>query len=207
MLRETVKWPDAAKIGELVRDAQRDIPGALENLLTALRPALVEFFSRRLTTEAAEDLAQSTLVRVAGALPRIDSERADAYVSTVARNLLRTAYHRRAIDRSRQSDADLCDIPVASGDPHERAEYEELILAVHRVIAAKLPSELAEIVRALMRGESAVEIAERQSVSPVTVRTRLMRARALLRRELAAHLTDRRLPTRSDDVRQPCLHR
>jgi len=207
MLRETTKWPNATTIGAFVREAQRDAPGALGGLLAALRPAFVDFFSRRLTTDMAEDLAQAALVRIAGALSRIDPERADAYVSTVARNLLRSAYRRRAIDRERYAETDLTDIPLATGDAHARAEYEELLIAIHRVIAAKLAPDLAEIVRALLRGETPAEIAERQGVSPVTVRTRLMRARAVLRAELAPRLIDSYRLRAFDDVRRTCVQR
>ena len=206
MLRDTSKWPDATTIGALVREAQRDAPRALGGLLAALRPALVEFFARRLTPDVAEDLAQSALVRISGAMHRIDPERADAYVSTVARNLLRTAYRRQAIDRERLEEID-GEVPLIAEDAHQRTEYDELVLAVHRVIAAKLPPELAEIVRSLLRGDSVAEIAERQQVSPVTVRTRLMRARAVLRRELGPHLRPSCSIGTSDFTRGTCLHR
>ena len=207
MLRETTKWPDATTIEAFVREAQRDAPGSLGRLLAALRPPLVDFFSRRLAADVAEDLAQAALVRIAGALSRVDPERADAYVSTVARNLLRTAYRRRAIDRERYAEADLTDIPLTTRDAHQRAEYEELLLAVHRVIAAKLPPDLAEIIRALLRGETPAEIAERQAVSPVTVRTRLMRARSVLRAELGSYLTDSYRLRSFDEARSACLQR
>jgi RNA polymerase sigma factor (sigma-70 family) len=197
MLQQPILWPDGTVLASLVREAQRDAPGALDALLAALRPALVGFFSRRLASEFAEDLTQSALLRVTGALGRIDPERADAYLATVARNLLRTAYRRRAIDAHRRVDADLDDVPVDSAGADARIEYEELILAVHRVVAGKLPPELAEIIRALLRGDTPAEIAARQAVSPVTVRTRLMRARAILRKELSSYLESahERLPS------------
>ena len=206
MLRDISKWPDATTIEALVREAQGDAPEALGRLLTALRPALVEFFARRLTPDAAEDLAQSALVRISGALHRVDPERADAYVSTVARNLLRTAYRRRAIDRERLEEID-GDLPLLVDDVHQRAEYDELVVAVHRVIAAKLRPELADIIRAVLRGDSAAEIAARQSVSPVTVRTRLMRARVVLRRELGPHFLPSRGIGTPAYARSTCLHR
>ena len=99
MLRQHAGWPEAQVLRGLVQEAQRGVPNAVNALLGALRPALVAFFSRRLSNDVAEDLAQGALLRIAGALPRIDPERADSYVSTVARNLLRTAYRRRAIDQ------------------------------------------------------------------------------------------------------------
>jgi RNA polymerase sigma-70 factor (ECF subfamily) len=160
----------------------------LNALLAALRPPLVTFFSRRLSSDVAEDLAQSALLRVAGALPRIDPERADSYVSTVARNLLRTTYRRHAIDRRRQSDTELSSLISDSQPIEAAAEYEELARAVHRVVRAALPESLAEVVLSLLHGETTSEIAERLGLSPITVRTRLMRARTILRQELRSYL-------------------
>lgn len=191
MVQPLSRWPDAERITLLVREAQRDAPGALDRLLAALRPALVAFFSDRLSHEVAEDLAQNALSRVARALRRIDPERADAYVATVARNLLRTAHRRRAIDNRRHVEMDLAEIPERRQAAERQVEYEELARAVHRVVGANLSPPLAEIVLGLLRGESPTEIAVRQGVSAITVRTRLMRARAILRRELHIYLDDR----------------
>ena len=188
MVQPLSKWPDEEKIASLVREAQRDAPGALDRLLATLRPALVAFFSDRLSHEVAEDLAQNALSRVARALRRIDPERADAYVATVARNLLRTAHRRRAIDNRRHVEIDLAALPERRLAPETQIEYEELVRAVHRVVGASLSPPLAEIVLGLLRGESPTEIAVRQGVSAVTVRTRLMRARAILRRELRMYV-------------------
>lgn len=190
MAQPLSKWPDAERIALLVREAQRDAPGALDKLLAALRPGLVAFFSDRLSHELAEDIAQNALYRVAGALRRIDPERADAYVATVARNLLRTAHRRRAIDSRRHAEIDLAEIPEPRQAAEKQMEYEELARAVHRVVDAKLSPPLAEIVLGLLRGESPTEIAARQGVSAITVRTRLMRARGILRRELQGYLED-----------------
>lgn len=188
MVQPLSKWPEATRLALLVREAQQDAPGALDRLLSTLRPALLEFFSGRLPHDAAEDSAQAALLRVTGALRRIDPERADAYVTTVARNLLRTAYRHQAIDRRRRADLNLGEVPEHRDIADARVEYEELVRAVHRVIAAKLSPTLAEIVWAVLRGETPTEIATRQGVSPVTVRTRLMRARALLRKEMSGYL-------------------
>lgn len=183
-----VGWPDARELASLVRAAQQGSAPEMEALLGRLRPGFVTFFAARLDRDVAEDLAQGATLRVAGALGRIDPERADAYVSTVARNLLRTAYRRRLRDVRRRSEVELSEIPEAQTTASERTEYQELFRAVQRVAEAKLQPVLAEIVLGLLRGETKEEIAQRQGVSVITVRTRLFRARAVLRQELRAYL-------------------
>jgi RNA polymerase sigma factor (sigma-70 family) len=188
MTQSRVGWPESRALACLVRAAQRGNLAEVDALLAALRPPLLTFFANRVEPDAAEDLAQCALVRIAGALRRIDPERADAYVSTVARNLLRTAYRRRLIDRRRHAEVELDTIPEWRESSEVRQEYEELVRSVHRIAELELPAPLAEIVRGLLRGETPSEISQRQAVSPVTIRTRLLRARAILRRELRGHL-------------------
>ena len=67
-------------------------------------------------------------------------------------------------------------------------EYRDLSEAIVRVAPAVLPPPLANIVLGLLHGETTAEIATKQKVSPITIRTRLIRARAVLRRELRAYL-------------------
>src|SRR6266567_2672619 len=179
-------WPASELLGQLVREAQRDGTDALNRLLATLRPALVTFFERRLPSDQTEDLAQLALMRIARALRRIDPERADSYTITVARNLLRTAYRERARDLNRWVPVD-AKLPSAVPLPDLQAEYEELVLAVHRAVLTNLPRPLREIVKGALEDQSPSEIAEELHVNAVTVRTRLMRARWILRRELAAY--------------------
>jgi RNA polymerase sigma factor (sigma-70 family) len=181
MLQHPSTWPESTRLASLVREAQRSVPGADESLLAALRPSLLGFFSARLPRELAEDLTQNALIRIAGALPRIDPERADAYLATVARNLLRSAHRRRAVEGRRRIEVDLDAIPIDRESVDARVEREELVRMVHAVIRSELPPALAGTVRAILNGSTPSEIAELQGVSPVTVRTRLMRARAILR--------------------------
>src|SRR6184192_1065320 len=138
-------WPARETLGQLVREAQRDGTDALNRLLAALRPALVAFFERRLPSDQTEDLAQLALIRISKASRRIDPERADSYTITVARNLLRTAYRERARDLRRYVPvgAELASVVPL---PDSQAEYEELVLAVHRAVVAKLPRHLREVV-------------------------------------------------------------
>lgn len=180
-------YPDAEVLAERIRAAQSDDRQALERLLEGLRPTFLAYFSRRLSLDVAEDFTQIALLRIARAVDRIDPERANAYVTTVLRNLLRTARSRHLRDEHRYLGIDGL-MADTRQDIGARTEYEELASAVHRISRTTLPPLLADIVLGLLRGETPVEIAHRQGVSPITVRTRLLRARAILRREFAADL-------------------
>lgn len=63
-----------------------------------------------------------------------------------------------------------------------------LVRAVRRASGAVLPRELRTVVFARLGGQTTAEIAASQGVSPITVRTRLLRARAIPRRELPDYL-------------------
>jgi RNA polymerase sigma-70 factor (ECF subfamily) len=182
-----VVWPEENELARLVRAAQRGEGRALDALLTVLRPVFVACVGRRLAPDVAEDLAQSALLRTVRALPTIDPQRARRYLITIARNLLRTEFRRRARDSRRSADAALADT-VASPPRYPRAEYEELVRAVERASANTLSPDLRGIVLGLLRGLTPSEIASELGLKPVTVRTRLLRARALLRQELAPYL-------------------
>jgi RNA polymerase sigma factor (sigma-70 family) len=157
----------------------------VDALLARVRPGLVAYFTRRLTASGADDLAQLVLIRLARALPQIDASRADAYLATVVQNVLRTAYHQRAGEHRRYVPLELASTMEAPEVLDRQVEYEDLACAVARVARAALPAVLRDVVFARLRGYSVREIAARQRVNPITVRTRLQRARAVLRHELA----------------------
>ena len=182
-------WPDSAALTNLVRAAQHGAD-ALDALLSMLRPPLVAFFVRRVPLSSAEDLTQLSLVRLVGALPRIHAEQTAQYVMTIARNVLRSEYRRRAREARRHVCLHLADDIEAPLRVDEEAEYRELARAIHRVTSSSLPASLREVVIGLLRGLTPAEIAAQQHVHPITVRTRLMRARALLRHELSPFLND-----------------
>jgi RNA polymerase sigma factor (sigma-70 family) len=184
------QWPAAEVLTRLVSAARNGNAAAVDELLTVLRPPLVSFFRRRLHDDASDDLTQLALIRICGALDRIDPERADAYITTVARNLLRTAYHARARDHARDGDTELADLAASAMSPQQRAEYEDLARAVHQACLTKLRPGLREVALGLLHGATAADIAEDLRVSPITVRTRLMRVRAILRTELAPYIDD-----------------
>jgi RNA polymerase sigma factor (sigma-70 family) len=181
-------WPPAEELTRLVGEARSGHPGALDELLVLLRPAFVSFFERRFALDTADDLAQLASIRISGAIQRIDPERADSYIATIARNLLRTAYRRQSRDRSRADGKSPEELPTRGVSADQRVEYEDLVRAVHRACAEKLRPGLREVAVGLLRGDTPVEIASALEVSPVTVRTRLIRVRAILRDELSSYL-------------------
>ena len=185
-------YPDAEVLSQRIRAAQGGDEQALERLLEGLRPSFLAYFSRRFSLDVAEDLTQIALLRIARAVDRIDPERATNYVMTVLRNLLRTARSRQLRDEHRHLAIDNLIVDTRQADANARPEYEELARAVHRVSETTLPAPLADIVLGLLRGETPNEIAKRQGVSPITIRTRLLRARAILRRELQSQVPWRR---------------
>lgn len=187
MLYASFRWPSAEVLTCLVRNAQSGQPRAIDELLAALRPSLLAFFQRRLSADLTEDLAQLALIRISGAVARIDPERADSYISTVARNVLRTAYRVNARDRARQGDSDLTELPAESASVDDGLEYAELVRAIHRTCLTQVQPGLREVAVGFLRGDSAAEIAMELDISPITVRTRMMRVRAILRRELCAY--------------------
>jgi len=184
-------WPSPDTLTKLVETAQSaGTEPALNALLSELRPALVSFFNRSTAIDAAEDLAQAALVRIHRALPNIDAARAHPFIVTVACNLARTAYAQSARDHRRRAPEQSVDGIAGTTAADRHAQYWELARAVHQVASAKMPQTQRDVVLGLLRGDTPAEIANQLGISPVTVRTRLMRARAVLHRELRPFLED-----------------
>jgi RNA polymerase sigma factor (sigma-70 family) len=187
-MRRYVAWPPPDELIRLVRATQEEDPRALDELLRALRPALLAYFAYRLSDDSAEDLTQVALMRIARAVSRIAPERADRYITTIARNLLRTAYRRRRRDELRRAPADVIEAAESQLAADLDTEYAELTEAIRQVAATALPVPLGRIVLGLLRGKTPIEIATAEHVNPTTIRTRLLRARAVLRRELRMYI-------------------
>ncbi|NUQ21155.1 MAG: sigma-70 family RNA polymerase sigma factor [Gemmatimonadaceae bacterium] len=169
--------PAHDELARLVHAAHGGDPAAVNAVLAAVRPWMVSYFARRSSPALAEDLAQLALIRIARSLPRIEPETADRYLMTVVRNLLRTHYRTRARDRDRT-------LPI------ELAEDVEAPATIERELDE---AELARIV-------TPSEMAARAHLNPITVRTRLHRARTVLRRELWIRVDSFEHPDDEDDM-------
>jgi RNA polymerase sigma-70 factor (ECF subfamily) len=188
MLHPHTPWPAPDALTRLVGEAQRGPASAVNALLAALWPALVSYYARRIGGDLADDLAQAALLRIHGALPGIEPERADAFIATVARNVLRSGYAQRGRALRRWAPEQFAEDVEAPTAADRHLEYRELSRAVREVANSTLTPQQREIVLGLLREETPAEIAARLNISPITVRTRLQRARAVLRRELWPYL-------------------
>jgi RNA polymerase sigma factor (sigma-70 family) len=185
-------WPERTELVRLVRAAQRGDAGALDALLAALRPAFVAVFARRTAHDAAEDLSQAALIRVVRELAEIDPDRAGRYVSLVVRTFAQAEGQRLARALRQTAPGKLARKVASPFDIQHEIEYEELVDAVRRVSADRLPPELAAVVLGVLGGFSPEEIAASIGSKPVTIRSSLRRARMMLRRELASYIDEGR---------------
>jgi RNA polymerase sigma factor (sigma-70 family) len=134
--------------------------------------------------DLADDLAQIALIRIVKALPRIDPTRASGFIGTIGQNLLRTAFRRQARDARRVAPSITPDELESGVTADQEVDLQDLLDAVMRASSRTLTHELRDVVTALLRGEDRADIAAKQGISQITVRTRLMRARVILREEL-----------------------
>ncbi len=136
----------------------------------------------------AEDITQQAFVEAVAAVDRF---RADAELRTwvygialkLIANHLRRAPHRRYRFESEEI---LLEHPSDTGSPADLCERQELLARVERHLAA-LPDEMRRTVFAVLLDDVSYVDAAVQFCVPVgTVRSRVCRARALLRQGLAA---------------------
>lgn len=146
---------------------------------------LVAFLARRVQGEA-EELAQETWIRVAGAAPDCADERTfRAYVFTIARHLL--------IDHHRRRSARVSLVPLeggldpAGGDtPEQTLAAGQTLAVVERALAA-MATDTAEVFRLRLTGDlSFKEIAGRQGVPLNTALGRMHNATKKVRAALVA---------------------
>jgi RNA polymerase sigma factor (sigma-70 family) len=182
------RWPDRAELVRLASAAQRSEERALDALLAALRPSFTRFFGRRVPADAAEDLTQAALIRVALELGERDAERIGHLVTTIAHTLLHTEYLRRARAQRRSAPAALGEVVKSPLDIAQQVEYDDLVRAVHGACATILAPELRLVVMGMLRDLNPAEIAAELGVAHDTIRRRLLRARAILRRELGGYV-------------------
>ena len=177
-------WPANAELAGLVRAAQQGDPGALDALLGRLRPSFLGFFARRIAWDDAEDWTQVALIALVRVLPTIDADRAAGYMVRSAQNLLQSERRRRARELWRLARQVMAVDRNPPLTPDRKVEYLELV-GILRARLATLSPKLRNSILGVLRGLTTKELAAEQHVNHSTLRTRLLRARLLLRRELA----------------------
>ena len=177
---------------ELVRQVLAGRVGAYEPLVRRWAPRVMAVCHARVgRADAADDLAQETLLRGLRALPTIsDPERFGPWLCGIAvRTCLdwlkasaRTEVTMSALAADRDPESIAVDGDDASHDPDRRDEIRRLMVEVERL---PLPYRQA-LMHYYYEDCTYKQIAEQLGVSPATVNVRLTRARQMLRQRLGA---------------------
>jgi RNA polymerase sigma-70 factor (ECF subfamily) len=155
----------------------------LADLHTRYSGPLKRYFRNyRLNPADAEDLAQEVFVRLASLDACIVLRRPQAFIFTLASNLVRDRARRLHIRASSRSiglqDLDLC---CGMPNPEERLEIEQQLTRANRMLAALKPLARAAFVMHRVHGESYAAIAVRMKISVSMVEKHIMSAAQVLR--------------------------
>lgn len=140
--------------------------------------------------EDASDLAQEALVRAYEAFERFDGRNFKAWVLRILTNLYINRYReRQRVGRNDSLDEESSHEPVAPEGTEDVAEmFRELLGQEVEQALAKVPDIFrTAVVLSDLEGLSYEEIAEATDVPIGTVRSRIARGRAILRRELESY--------------------
>jgi RNA polymerase sigma-70 factor (ECF subfamily) len=167
-------------LGDAVARARRGDPSAFEEVVRRHQDRVYNLAYRMLRNhDDAEDLTQEAFLRVFESLPRVRDDRAlGAYITRVTGNLC-ISWLRTRRRRSEQATApdDLARIP----DPRRPEAHEDLRAAVSELA----PKYRLAITAFYLEGRSYQEAAHALGISVRALKTRLYRARAMLRRAVA----------------------
>lgn len=172
-----------ASVLDCYREAGREDLGSLNALHARFACRLKRFFrSYRYKAEDAEDLTQEVFVKLAASAERARLLNAEAFVFTLARNLVRDRARRlytRAGARTINFDeaAVNCELPT----PEECVETEQQLARVEQTLAALKPKTREAFMLHRVHGESYAAIATYMKVSISMVEKHIMSAMTALR--------------------------
>ena len=164
---------------ELVARARSGDPRALERLLAVCRPDLERYARRHCESDDVEEAVQDALwilYRRLGGLKHVAAFTGWLFqvVRRACRRLARRRVHHTTLDALPETAA------------HDRGAADAELRAVLSGIIAGLPARYREVlVLADVQGMSAGEFSRVLSISPEAAKSRLHRARAMVRAELA----------------------
>lgn len=168
--------------------ASRDQDICLDTLYRAHAPRLLRFFIRRAGREEAGDLVHETFARFAGLgeSERAGVDRPEAYLGTVATNLLRDRARlaaRRALDRHSSLDENRISTP----DPHLLLEDRDALARLERAVARLNPKRRRIFLLHRLEHLTYAEIADEVGMSVKGIKKQMAKALAQLRREMDRH--------------------
>ena len=157
---------------------------SFEELIDRYRNQVFNFVFRILgSRDEAEDILQDTFMKIYQHLPRYKKQaRFSSYMFTIAHNLSmnRVNYRKRSqmkLDTLAQSD----DMSITERTPDRQLRENEIGTVVHRAIEKLPPKYRAALVLSEFEGFSYKQISDVLSCSVGTVKSRIFRARDLLR--------------------------
>jgi RNA polymerase sigma-70 factor (ECF subfamily) len=183
------------------------IDAIFSRLLITHRVKLNRFVARRVGNPSdAEDITQQTFVE---AIASYSSFKGTSEVSTwlygialnLIRNFLTRSPHRKHIF---ESDDVLSELQMMDDGPEDRLALSELIRNIHHVVS-QLPYEMQQVfIPIVFEDETYDEVASSLMIPVGTVRSRLSRARKILRKCLAeGNFEIHTLPARTPEKRHP----
>lgn len=158
---------------------------------------LLRFFTRHGARQDAADLVQESFVRLAIARAKRGAviERPEAYLTTIALNLLRDSA-RRAVNRSLAQHVSADEVPLAAHDPITMLEARDELKRVEASLARLAPKTRTIFLAHRRDGMSYKDIANHTNLSVKAVERHMARALAHIDRTLMR----RRRPGSDDEV-------
>jgi RNA polymerase sigma factor (sigma-70 family) len=191
--RRTVRAVSADPAPGPAEEADQPADGTRPPDVAALIPMLRRVVGARAPDPTtAEDLVQETLVRVLGALDRIDPEMLEPYAIVTARNVIASMWEEK--DRHQRNQHRVVDLrPPASPD-------EDLLAAEEKAAVAQALARLGEHERATLIAHEVGQqdtrtLASELGLSPGAVAAQLNRTRARLRVEYLLAMENADVPT------------
>jgi RNA polymerase sigma-70 factor (ECF subfamily) len=140
------------------------------------------FRNYRLSPADAEDMTQEVFVRLASLDSCVMLRRPQAFIFTLARNLLRDRARRLHIRAGARSvEIDHLDLCCTQPTPEEHLELEQELAQAERMLATLKPSARLAFVMHRVHGETYSAIASRLKVSVSMVEKHIMSASGVLR--------------------------
>jgi RNA polymerase sigma-70 factor (ECF subfamily) len=147
------------------------------------RPLQRFFRSYRLNPADAQDLTQDVFLRMAGPATPVDLRAPDAFVFTLARNLVRDRARKMKVRNAAAAvSLDDIDLPNERLNPEEELQQSERLTQAQTVLNSLKPATREAFVHHRIHGASYAEVAKSMGISVSMVEKHLMAAIAALRK-------------------------